>query len=962
MADEKRSYRKLPGNRAYSFSYALSSMRAFPFRALSLALTLSLGFSLIGSAVIWADTGVQVSIEEYFDENAFQLLVTNPAGQTESVDAASLYASSSNFVESTTRVNSTIGLVYGTELPDDTPYGLDLPIYTDGMKDCEVIFVNNEFLEQSKGQFEIEGRFALSDDEALVSTQFVNYVYEVYDQTLTVNSTISIELLTRRPTGTEGTIGDMGRTSLDSLTIVGIYEIEGYTSIIETAFPSQKRSNYDYVNYDAPVLGIRDSIMVLSSSVDTGNLPEVGFFGAKTFIRASSSNLVAAGLEIISENLITLKTRIEEQFSVIVEGLDEVLYLQNLVDTYIQTVPLALLNLPIFILALFLSVFAADTFMATRKTEVSALRSKGASSRQIYGIFFAESILIASFSIALGLFLSMLFAALIPAATGFMSFDWEVYSYYLSQTVLNPQSVLITILVCILPPLLFILNSARKAALTEIGSQLMETADTETSEQPAYGFTIGASTVLLALVMAAVLFVPGNPILLLVEIGLGTAAWFFLSYNGSRITRVGFAKFTSRLSFLLGEKNMISSGNLRMRKGRVVPLMVVLSLTLSSTIAFTVQAESFQADLQKEVSYALGADLRVGTTSRPFSFSETLEEYPGVNRATPILRTWAQLGTERMTLEAVDAIQYSLIGKFDPSSFYGEDSSFLLSRLSSTPNGILLSDYHASRWNKSVGDTLNLRIGGRLQAVYVSFQVLGLVQSAPGFGYASSEDIPPSRLGPAFGFQARYSGFAIANIDYVSQRTDTSTADLFLADLVCVTDQDLVLRALTDLPGVSATTPESFELDRFSFGTALFLSTVEGLFSIGFAMSLILSMFALTLFLGSVVRERKRDYAILRAVGGSRSQIVRVVLSEFAGIVFASLTLSLVLGTIFGYVMSAVVFSMSPFARVLQAIISFPIGFLTAVLLIEIGAMIAGAYWPAVEASKTDPAIVLRNL
>jgi hypothetical protein len=102
------------------------------------------------------------------------------------------------------------------------------------------------------------------------------------------------------------------------------------------------------------------------------------------------------------------------------------------------------------------------------------------------------------------------------------------------------------------------------------------------------------------------------------------------------------------------------------------------TLTLSSTIAFTVQAESFQADLEKEVRYAIGADLRVSTTARPFSFNNTLEEYPGVNRAVPVLTTWASLGTERITIEALDPTEYSLIGHFDESSFYGEDANFML--------------------------------------------------------------------------------------------------------------------------------------------------------------------------------------------------------------------------------------------------------------------------------------------
>jgi hypothetical protein len=940
-------------------------MKAYPYRALSLAITLSLGVSLIGAVLVWSDTGVQVSVDDYFEHNAFQMLIDNPPGQSEAVDQAEAFANTDLFVESTYRVNSVVGLVYGTELPNSTVYGLDEPIYTYGLKDCEVILADDTFLDITASEFTVEGTFNIHEGEVLISQQFVTYVYEVFGLTMTINSSFGVEVLTQRPVGGDAApIGELGRMSLESLKIVGIYEVEGFNSIVELGFPSLLRSSYENFNYDLPVLGIRDSIIIKAESLGSveDTISEQGFFGARTFIRASGDALIDGGLDAISVNLLTLKARIDERYVVNVEGLEEIEHLQGLIDTYSETILLSLLNLPIFILALFLSVFAADTFMAARNTEVSALRSKGASSSQIYGIFIAESLLMAVMSLGLGLVLSIVFAALIPSTVSFMSFDFEVYSFYLSSTVLRPETILNTVLICILPPLLFILNSARKAAHSEIGSYLMEVSEPMGTEGEAHGFTIGASIALLVMVALSVLFLPTSPSMLLVELGLGTAAWFFLAYNGSRISRVGFSRITARLSFMLGEKNRISAGNLRMRKGRVVPLMVVLALTLSSTIAFTVQAESFQADLEKEVRYAIGADLRVSTTARPFSFNNTLEEYPGVNRAVPVLTTWASLGTERITIEALDPTEYSLIGHFDESSFYGEDANFMLSRLHATPNGIILSAYHASRWNKTIGDILNLEVGGRLTPVTAEFVLVGLVRSAPGFGYASALDIPYSRLGAGFGYQAGHQGFAITNLDFVSSVTEITTARVFLADLVCITDQELVLRALSDIPGVSATTPEAFDLPGFSFGTALFLSTVEGLFSIGFAMSFLLSMFALTLFLGSVVRERKRDYAILRAVGGSKKQIVRVVLSEFAGIVFASLILSLILGTVFGYVMSAIIFSMSPFARTLGVAVTFPIGFLTAVLLVEIGAMIAGAYLPAREASKTDPAIVLRNL
>ncbi len=959
---EKKGVGGSRGNRAYPLSYALRSMRAYPFRALSLAFTLSLGVSLIGSVFVWADTGVQVSVDGYFDETAFQMLVQNPPGGTDQVNLAQNYLSASPLTESVHRVYSTVGLVFGTRLPDSTQYGLNEPIYTDGMKDCEVILVDNSLLQLMSRDFRVEGQFELQHGEVLVSSQFVNYVHEVFDQTLTINSTIDVELLTARPSGIIGPIGDLGRMSLTYLKVVGIYDVEGYGSLIERGFPSRMRSNYDFVNLDTPVLGIRDSVMILSSSVDVGSISEVGFFGARSFVRSSSTALSAAGADKIAENLLTLKARVDEQFDVTCDGLGEIAYLQGLVDTYMASMPLTLLNLPVFILALFLSVFAADAFMAARGAEVSALRSKGANSAQVYGIFITESVIMSTLSLIMGITLSILLAALIPATKAFLVFDWNLYGFYLANTVLRPEAVAYSTLICIVPPLLLILNSARKAALSEIGSTMMETSEPLNLYGEAYGFTLGSSVVLLAMVVAAAIFLPADPTMLMLELGFGTASWFFMAYNGSRMFRVGFARLSARLSFLLGEKNLIAAGNLRMRKGRTIPLMVVLALTLSSTVAFTVQAQSFYTDLNREIDYAIGADLRVACTAQPFSFNGTLDDFPGVNRVMPVMRTWGRLGSESISIVALDAIDYSLMGHFDETSFGGEQPSAILSRLSRTNDGIIISRYHADRWNKTIGDTLTLQIGGRLTPVLTNLTIVGFVYSMPGFGYAAESYIPGSRLGAGFGFQVGLSGIGITNLLFTSSVTDITTAELFLGDLVCVTDQGFLLRAIQDIPGVSATTPQEFELKQYSFGTALFLSVVEGLFSIGFVMSLLLSIFALTLFLGSLVRERRRDYAILRAVGGSKKQVVNTVFSEFTGIVLACVALSVVLGSVFGYVMSILVYSASPFARILPAVITFPISFLTTVLLIEILAMTVGSYWPAREAAKTDPAIVLRNL
>jgi len=508
-------------------------MRAYPFRALSLAITLSLGLSLVGSVLIWADTGVQVSVNNYFDNTAFQMMVHAPAGQSELLTEAEQYALQSGLVERTFRLNSSIGIVYGTQLPDDTIYGLDEPVYSSGFKDCQVLFIDNAFLDTAQRDLLLDGKTSLEMGEVLVSVQFLTYVHQVYGITLTINSTLDLELLMRAPAGPSGPIGEMDRVSLRDLRIVGVYEVRGYDSLIEQAFPSQMRSNYDYIHYDTPVLGIRDSVMILSDSVNMTGIEEQGFFEPKLFIRGSPSALVAAGSDRIADNLITLKGRMEESLGVTVFGLGEILYLQAVVDTYRDTLPLISLNLPLFILAMFLSVFAADTFMAARKAEVSALRSKGASSSQIYGIFIIEASFMAIVSIVIGILLSVVFAALIPSTQAFLQFDWATYEFYLQNTVLTPTAILYSVLFCVLPPLLFIIYAARKATQAEIGAMMVESTEPVPEGGEAHRFTLGISLFLLAMVVGAVLLLPADPILVSLELGLGTAAWFFLDLQTS---------------------------------------------------------------------------------------------------------------------------------------------------------------------------------------------------------------------------------------------------------------------------------------------------------------------------------------------------------------------------------------------------------------------------------------------
>lgn len=971
MEKSASSVKFTPGSRLYSLSYSLSAMKANPFRALSLALTLGLGISLLTSNIVWADTGVQVSVDNYLERHPFQLLIKTYADYDDQGSLAYNYLQNDPLVDTVMRIDSTLGFLWGTDYPDDFEYDIDDSQYSAGVKDCRVLLVNNEFLNIASDDFKYEGVFTLNEGDVLVSSQFVTYTEDVFNLTLAIGDEIDLEILGRDGPNPDDPdyasqnpleIGNMDRYSVEGVRIVGIYHPKRLSTLTEQAFPSYMRASWNYTITRFPVLGLRDSVMILESSVPTGFVDSEGWFPAHSLIRADGTTILENGPSKISQSFRMLAAQVEEQYYVEADGLDKSNNLQWVVNSYLNSVSYSMLNLPIFLLALVLSIFAADTFMAPRATEVGVLRSKGASTSQIYGIFLWESFFLAVLSLIVGVVLATIFAALIPATTSFMTFDWAVYEFYWFNSVVKLDTLITAVVLCIIPPMLFILYLAKKTAQAEIGSVLVDSVEKQESVEVAYRFTFGASITLLAIVMFAAIYFPQNPFILLLNLALSTAAWFFIAYNGSRVSRLGLAGISSRLSSVLGQKNRITAAYLRMRRGRIVPLMLVLALTISTTIAFSVQAESLRYDLEREVDYAIGADMRIETDSLPFTFSETLEAYDVVLSVTPVYRALGRVGSDEMTITALNATKYSSIGHFDETSFPDGNAEEVLADLGNLENGIIISSHHAQRWNKEIGDIVRIAVSGIGITRDIYFNVTGIVHTAPGLGYSWRGDIPPSRFGAGFGFQSGYGGFALTNIEFVTTELEKSEASLFM---VCL-DDEADSAALADFLmadwSVEVFTPEAFDLRAQSYGTALFVNTIEGLFSIGFVMGLVMSLFALSLFLGSVVRERRKEYAVLRALGGSRRQLVTMVFSEFSGVVLASLAVSLVLGTILAYVNGLFLFQMSPFSRALASTITVPLNFLLLVIIIEILAMIIGAYFPAREAGRTDPAIVLRNL
>jgi ABC-type antimicrobial peptide transport system permease subunit len=274
----------------------------------------------------------------------------------------------------------------------------------------------------------------------------------------------------------------------------------------------------------------------------------------------------------------------------------------------------------------------------------------------------------------------------------------------------------------------------------------------------------------------------------------------------------------------------------------------------------------------------------------------------------------------------------------------------------------VISQYYSQLWNKTVGDSILIYYGGINETRVGGFQIVGVALSAPGFGVASTDDLAGASFASQFGFQVGQGGFALVNIQYLSEVASITLTDLFFIDTTCYTDVRPMITSLQLEKNLYVYTPESFDVNTQSTSIRLFLSGIQGLTTISYILCAAMGLSAIALFLGSAVLERRSEYAVFRAMGGTERQVISMVFGEFAGSVIAAISISVILGFVFGYAMSILTFGISPFTPVLPEVLAYPFLMMLVTIAAESFVMLASCYIPAKRAGSIDPATALRNL
>ncbi len=957
---------KAHGSRLYVANYVGTSLRKNKTRFFSLLIGIMIGVALVASVFVWTDTDSQVAAVDYFESNLYQYYVQqvyeSPVDTQLIFDVKNWFSGQIEYQASDIIYHS-VGFLNGTNWNSSTTY-LPYP-YSQGIKDFQTFFVDNPFLERVAPQFEFNGAFELSTGECLISTKVIEDAEALFNQTISIGSYINLNIASvyNEPT----TLGDLQLFNSFNLLVVGIYNITYSDTILYSSARAAIRSNFPG-SPQTNVFGWNDSVIMHYNQLDSiqrDTLTANSLF-PKLLVQLNPIEVSAAGLEDVSTVILELKSNLEFQFAqrIIVEGEHQVLLLEQYIAASQSRRTMAVITLPIILLSVILTIFATNIFLSGRRSEVAILRARGASFRQLYAAFILEFLIVAITALCLGMVLSIFIGSLIPASVGFLQFNPIIFYQFLSNARLEPLIWVIAFIACLLPSLIFTMVYVRNFLRTEIYKAIVGTAPRAEADPSITIIYAIAVFSLLGFLIVAVLLLPVTPLIAVFLFGYAVAVWALFSDVGSRIVRQIIAGLTRGFQPMFGEKAFIFEKSMRTRRERIVPLLLILTLTFSITVFAVVEAQTVQDNVFTQVGYFMGADLRVESNSIHHNYTNEILSIPGVVSATALISTTSTIGPISLTIIGVDVDSYTNTGNWDLSSMIGEDPIATLQKLRNNSNGIILPRTVAERLRRVVGNRLVISVhqqGGGIMGD-VSFLIVGLGRSAPGLGYFDPDDpIRPPDPTDGFHFQAPQV-FALVNRNLLINQNMTNTR-LMLARLSENADIIEIQHQINNLNFSSAIySPKTYSIEEAYPEGYLFNRGVVSLLSIGFIACVIISMIALILFVGIIVTERTTEYAIMRAVGSTQRQISAIVIGEFVGLIVTSFLVALLLGFFFSWLLMIILLRLFPFPYVIPFQLGVPLLLLLAVLAIVVIGISIGTYIPARRAGRTNVGKALRNL
>jgi putative ABC transport system permease protein len=339
---------------------------------------------------------------------------------------------------------------------------------------------------------------------------------------------------------------------------------------------------------------------------------------------------------------------------------------------------------------------------------------------------------------------------------------------------------------------------------------------------------------------------------------------------GSVARRLAGRRASRRRDFLLASAS---------RRGAAINRgLILVGLLLAFGVSLGIFAATYDQQSGVDAQLTLGADVTATTppgVAARSGLAARIARVPGVSATSAVDHSYAYVGPDLQDTFGVDAATIGSATTLRDSYFIGGSAQTMLSRLHSTPDGILVSKETITDYSLKVGDLLRLRVldhrSGRFRTV--PFHVVGTVQEFP---------------------SAPRDSFMVANLGYLSRADRAGGPNVVFAR----TSEDPAAVARRVAVATRSQGAIVKDVRQQAVQTVSSITTVDltGISHLEEAFAVVLAAAAMWLFVSLLVGERRHEFATMAALGTSLRDIGAFVRSEAGVVLGAAVALAGLLG------------------------------------------------------------------
>ncbi|MFB9327732.1 FtsX-like permease family protein [Paenibacillus aurantiacus] len=562
---------------------------------------------------------------------------------------------------------------------------------------------------------------------------------------------------------------------------------------------------------------------------------------------------------------------------------------------------------PVMLMLAFYLYMAANLVIDRQKTEISVLRSRGASRLQIMASFTAESLLLGGSALAVGPFLGVTFTKLLGASNGFLTFvQRSALEVTLTSTAYKVAALAVAGAIA-----LILIPAFMATRVTIVGHKQQMARLTKLS----FWHKTGLDLVLVAIAVY-LLYNFNNRQEDLKRLALDQDALqvdpllflmpaLFALGGGLLVLRV--YPWLIRLLFWAGRgmwPPALYSTLIQISRssGQYLTIKVFLIMTVATGLFSANAARTINDNMESKIQYNVGADMALTTrwasdapapvyaggaqqaqtdlgiaetrrtqyTEPPF---QPFRELKGVEAAARVFKKEARYtagsekGSGATTLLGIDTAEFGRTAWMKNGLLEYPINSYL-NLIAPNPKAVLISRSLAKEAKVAPGDPIRLTWDGLDQA---QFTVYGIVDYWPSWN-------PLPAGGEGEGGEAATPHLVVGHLTAIQNRLAVEPYEVWLKLREGVSSQEIYDQLAANK--LSVTSLRDAHAELVTSKNDPFRLAINGVMTLGFVISMLISFFGFLLFWLLNLSGRTLQYGVLRAMGIPFPQIIGMLISE----------------------------------------------------------------------------------